>query len=94
LDPLVPFLCIYEAARTGEVQKVKEYSAVFSIHADKMVESAKVSAYMSDNKILKQNLLVTADDLSQTIHPVVNAALTLSGNNEEQCYIENMDVIK
>ena len=95
LNPSVPFLYIYGAARNGEIQSVKDYSPIFSDHANRLVESAKVSAFtLSDKPELKNRLITGANDLNSTIHPVINAALTLSANNEEQSYIENMDVIK
>lgn len=79
----------------GEVENVKEYSAVFNDHANRLVESAKVSAFtLSDKPILKNKLITAANDLSSTIHPVINGAITLSGDHTEQSYIENMDVIR
>jgi len=79
----------------GEVQNVKEYSGVFNDHANRLVEAAKVSAYtLSDNPVLKAKLLAAANDLSSTIHPVINAALTLSADHTQPSYIENMDVIR
>lgn len=42
LNPNVPILYIYGAARNGEVENVKEYSGVFVDHAERLVEAAKV----------------------------------------------------
>ena len=102
LNPLVPFLYIYSAAKSGEAETVKQNSPSFSAHAQKMVQAARLLANMSvdknlseeDQATMKNNLLRSAAELEMLINPVIDSALMLSTDHTNAEYNNNMEIMK
>lgn len=50
LETNVPLLVLIEAAKAGNEKEVEEYAAVFTEHANKLVEVANLACSMSANE--------------------------------------------
>ena len=95
LNPLVPFLYLYNAAKEGQVEEVKSATPQFNEHAENMVDSAKLIASMlTDRPELRAALLRSAADLDDLRKPVTNSAFMLSTAPDNAEYGNNMEIMK
>ncbi|KPJ14976.1 Catenin alpha [Papilio machaon] len=77
LETNVPLLVLMEAARNGNEKEVEEYAIVFTEHANKLVEVAKLVCSMSNNEDGVKMVRHAAAQIEALCPQVINAARVL-----------------
>ncbi|XP_076372285.1 catenin alpha-like [Tachypleus tridentatus] len=94
LETNVPLLVLIEAAKVGNEREVVEYSQVFTEHANKLVEVAKLACSMSSNEDGVKMVWYAASQIQSLCSQVINAAQILAARPRPKVAQENMDVFK
>ncbi|CAH1783654.1 unnamed protein product [Owenia fusiformis] len=94
LETNVPLLVLIEAAKAGKEREVEEYAAVFTEHANKLVEVANLACSMSNNEEGVKMVRMAAAQIESLCPQVINAARILAARPKSKVAQENMDVFK
>uniref|UniRef100_A0A670YFZ1 Catenin alpha 3 n=1 Tax=Pseudonaja textilis TaxID=8673 RepID=A0A670YFZ1_PSETE len=94
MDTTVPLLVLTEAAKSGHEKEIKEYAAIFSEHAQRLIEVANLACSVSTNEE-GINIVQTAASHLETLCPqVINAAVALAAKPKSQVVKSNMEMYK
>ncbi|XP_070608267.1 catenin alpha-3 isoform X1 [Erythrolamprus reginae] len=94
MDTTVPLLVLTEAAKNGHEKEIKEYAAIFSEHAQRLMEMANLACSVSTNEE-GINIVQTAANHLETLCPqVINAAIALASKPQSQVVNSNMEMYK
>ncbi|CAL4059810.1 unnamed protein product [Meganyctiphanes norvegica] len=94
LETNVPLLVLVEAARNGNEKEVEEYAAVFTEHANKLVEVANLACTMSNNEDGVKMVRYAAAQIESLCPQVINAARILAARPKSKVAQENMDAFR
>lgn len=91
LETNVPLLVLIEAAKNGNISEVEELSAVFTEHANKLVEVANLACSMSNNEEGVKMVRFAATQIENICPQVINAARILAARPKSKVAQENMN---
>ncbi|XP_037295648.1 catenin alpha isoform X1 [Manduca sexta] len=90
LETNVPLLVLMEAARNGNEKEVEEYAAVFTEHANKLVEVANLVCSMSNNEDGVKMVRHAAEQIEALCPQVINAARVVAARPRSRVAQENL----
>ncbi|GAB1599002.1 catenin alpha-like isoform X2 [Argonauta hians] len=90
LETNVPLLVLIEAAKAGDENAVEEFAAIFSEHANKLVEVANLACSMSSNEEGVKMVRIAATEIENLCPQVINAARILAARPRSKVAQENM----
>lgn len=89
-----PFLDMYHAAQTGNIQKVEVCSQTFTEHCSKLIEVANQVCELSTNEDGVKMVRYAASQLDDLRLDVINAARILAEQPQSTDAQENMEIFK
>nr|XP_033796352.1 catenin alpha-3 isoform X2 [Geotrypetes seraphini] len=94
LDTTLPLLVLFEAAKNGKENEIKEYATIFREHVSRIVEVANLACSLSTNEEGIKIAQMAAKHLETLCPQVVNAALALAAKPKSQAVKDNMEIYK